>query len=187
MTSALDEMTATASTPDGRAFATITERTHVRMSLAPGYYEWASVTDLERQLTRLAKLLFVARMRAYYEARSRDFEQLFTREPAPTTPLDEAYVRARSEVVVEGEAAGGAVRISAVGMESWAVHLDRDVRQMDEVTFCDAVAGRPPSSSSCSSPPYAPSSARSTRAGETTRRRHPDGRPPAGGRSVGVR
>ena len=141
MTSALAEMTATASTPDERAFATITGRTHVRMSLAPGYYEWASVTDLERQLTRLAKLLFVARMRAYYEARSRDFDQLFTREPAPTTRLDEAYVRARSEIAVEGEAAGGAVRISAVGMDSWAVHLDRDVKQrMDEVTFCDAVS-----------------------------------------------
>jgi hypothetical protein len=141
MTSALDELTATASTPDGRALATITGRTHVRMSLAPGYYEWASVTDLEQQLTRLARLLFVARMRAYYEARSRDFAQLFTREPAPTTPLDEAYVRARSEVVVGGEAAGGAVRISAVGMDSWAVHLDRDVQQrMDEVTFCDAVS-----------------------------------------------
>lgn len=141
MTSALAEMSATASTPDGRAFATITGRTHVRMSLEPGYYEWASVTDLERQLTRLAKLLFVARMRAYYEARSRDFDQLFTREPAPTTPLDVAYVRARSEVAVEGEAAGGAVRISVVGMDSWAVHLDRDVQQrMDEVTFCDAVS-----------------------------------------------
>jgi hypothetical protein len=141
MTSALAGLTATASTPDGRAFATISGRTHVRMSVAPGYYEWASVTDLERQLTRLARLLFVARMRAYYEARSRDFDQLFTREPAPTTPLDEAYVRARSEVVVEGEAAGGAVRIGAVGMDSWAVHLDRDVQQrMDEVTFCDAVS-----------------------------------------------
>jgi hypothetical protein len=141
MTSALAELTATASTPDGRAFATITGRTHVRMSLQPGYYAWASATDLERQLTRLAKLLFVARMRAYYEARSRDFEQLFTREPAPTTPLDETYVRARSGLVVKGEAAGGAVRIGAVGMESWAVHLDRDVQQrMDEVTFCDAVS-----------------------------------------------
>jgi hypothetical protein len=141
MTSALAELTATASTPDGRAFATISGRTHVRMSLAPGYYEWASATDLERQLTRLAKLLFVARMRAYYEARSRDFGQLFTREPAPTSPLDEAYVRARSDIVVEGEAAAGAVRISAVGMDSWAVHLDRDVPQrMDEVSFCDAVS-----------------------------------------------
>ena len=141
MTSALAELTATASTPDGRAFATISGRTHVRMSLAPGYYEWASVADLERQLTRLAKLLFVARMRAYYEARSQDFEQLFTREPAPTTPLDEAYVRARSELVVESEAAGGAVRISAVGMDAWAVHLDRDVQErMDEHTFCELVS-----------------------------------------------
>ena len=113
----------------------------MRLSLSPGYYEWASVADLELQLTRLAKLLFVARMRAYYVARSQDFEQEFTREPAPTTPRDEEYVRARSELAVDGVAAGGAVGISAVGMESWTVHLDRDIqRRMDEHAFCDAVS-----------------------------------------------
>ena len=74
-TSALAELQASAATPDEKAFATISGRTHVRFTLAPGYYEWASVADLERQLTRLAKLLFVARMKAYYVARSRDFDQ----------------------------------------------------------------------------------------------------------------
>ena len=141
MTTALAELSATAGTPDGRAYATITGRTLVRLSLSPGYYEWASVADLERQLTRLAKLLFVARMRAYYVARSKDFEQQFTREPAPTTPRDEEYVRARSELVVDGVAAGGAIRISAVGMDSWTVHLDRDIHgRMDEHAFCDAAS-----------------------------------------------
>ena len=141
MTSALAELTATAATPDGRAYAEITGRTHVRLSLAPGYYEWASVPDLERQLTRLAKLLFVARMKAYYVARSTDFDQVFTREPAPTSARDEAYVRARSEVVVEGVAADGAIRVTAVGMDSWAVHLDRDLQlRMDEHAFCEAVS-----------------------------------------------
>ena len=140
-TSALSGLSATASTPGGRAYATITSRTHVRLSLAPGYYEWASVPDLERQLTRLAKLLFVARMRAYYVARSQDFQQVFTREPAPTTPQDEEYVRARSELAVEGEALEGAVSISVVGMEAWTVHLDRDLkRRTDEHAFCDAVS-----------------------------------------------
>jgi len=141
MTSALTELSATAGTPDGRAYAAITGRTRVRLSLAPGYYEWASVPDLERQLTRLAKLLFVARMKAYYVARSEDFEQTFTREPASTTPCDEAYVRARSELVVEGAAADGAIRITGVGMDTWAVHLDRDIqRLMDEHAFCEAVS-----------------------------------------------
>ena len=85
-------------------------RTLVRLSLAPGYYEWASVPDLERQLTRLAKLLFVARMRAYYAARSQDFQQVFTREPAPTTPRTRSTCAPGLELVVEGQAAGGAVR-----------------------------------------------------------------------------
>jgi hypothetical protein len=140
-TSALAELQASAATPDEKAFATISGRTHVQFSLAPGYYEWASVSDLERQLTRLAKLLFVARMKAYYVARSRDFGQTFTKESPPTSPRDEQYVRARSGLVVEGEAAGGAVRISAVGMDSWAVHLDRDVqKRLNEAAFCAAVS-----------------------------------------------
>jgi hypothetical protein len=100
-TSALADLHASAATPDHRAFATISGRTHVQLSLAPGYYEWASVADLERQLTRLAKLLFVSRMKAYYAARSRDFGQTFTHESPPTSPRDEEYVRARSGLVVE--------------------------------------------------------------------------------------
>ena len=141
MTSALAELRASASTPDERAFATISGRTQVRLTLVPGYYEWASVPDLERQLTRLARLLFVSRMKAYYVARSADFGQAFTRESPPDGPRDEAYVRARAELAVGGEAAGGDVRISAVGMDSWTVHLDRDIKKrLDEHAFCDAVS-----------------------------------------------
>ncbi|MEO6512908.1 MAG: hypothetical protein ABIO16_18060 [Nocardioides sp.] len=139
--SALAELRASAATPDEKAFATISGRAHVQFSLAAGYYGWASVADLERQLTRLAKLLFVARMKAYYVARSRDFGQLFTKESPPAGARDEQFVRARSGLVVEGEAAGGAVRISAVGMESWAVHLEPDVqKRLSEQSFCAAVS-----------------------------------------------
>jgi hypothetical protein len=140
-TSALSELQASAATPDEKAFATISGRSQVRFSLAAGYYDWASVPDLERQLTRLAKLLFVARMKAYYVARSRDFDQLFTKESPPTSREDQEYVRARSGLVVEGEAGGGAVRISAVGMDSWTVTLDRDVqKRLNEPAFCAAVS-----------------------------------------------
>jgi hypothetical protein len=140
-TSALAELRASAATPDEKAFATISGRSHVQLSLAAGYYEWASVGDLERQLTRLARLLFVARMRAYYVARSRDFGQTFTKESPPTSSRDRQYVLARSGLVVEGEAAGGVVRVSAVGMDSWTVHLDRDVQnRLNEAAFCTAVS-----------------------------------------------
>lgn len=141
VTSALDDLTATAATPDEKAFATIRNRTQVTLTLAPGYYEWASVSDLERQLTRLARLLFVARMKAYYAARSADFGQLFTRESPPAGRRDEEYVRARAALAVDGEGAGGAVRITAVGMDGWAVQLARDVQsRLDEQAFCQAVS-----------------------------------------------
>jgi hypothetical protein len=141
MTSALAELRAAAATPDERAFATISERTHVRFSLAPGYYEWATVPDLEMQLTRLAKLLFVARMKEYYQARSRDFSMEVTKESPPVSARDHEYVRARAALAVEGVAAGGAVRITTLGMESWAVRLAPEVKQrLDEQAFCDAVS-----------------------------------------------
>ncbi len=141
MTSALAELRAEATTPDERAFATISERTRVRFSLAPGYYEWVTVPDLEIQLTRLAKLLFVARMKEYYKARSRDFEMEVTKESPPVSARDHEYVRARAALAVEGVGGGGVVRITAVGMDSWAVRLASDVKQrLDEQSFCDAVS-----------------------------------------------
>ena len=141
MTSALAELRA-----DGdharRARVRHDLRAHARAVLpGPGYYEWVTVPDLEIQLTRLAKLLFVARMKEYYKARSRDFEMEVTKESPPVSARDHEYVRARAALAVEGVGGGGAVRITAVGMDSWAVRLEPDVKQrLDEQSFCDAVS-----------------------------------------------
>lgn len=137
----IDRLHASATTPDGAVSASITDRVRVEVRLAPGYYEQASATDLERQLSRLGKLLFAARMKEYYKVRSADFGQLVTREPSPLGRQDEEYVERRSRLVAQGEAAGGRVRISVVGMEQWSIQIGQDVpRTMSEEALCDAVS-----------------------------------------------
>ena len=137
----IDRLYASATTPDGAVSASITDRVHVQVRLLPGYYDQATATDLERQLSRLGRLLFAARMKEYYKVRSQDFGELVTREPSPLGRQDEEYVDRRSRLVATGEAADGRVRISVVGMEQWAVEIAQDApRTMSEESFCKAVS-----------------------------------------------
>ena len=138
---AIDGLVATAATPDEQVFARIDGRTRVTVSLAPGYWHRASSSDLERQLTRLGKLLFVSRTREYHRIRSIDFGEPVTGERPALGRRDQAYREARSQLTVEGEAADGAVRITCVGMEQWVVRLAGDLtRRLDEEQFGRAVS-----------------------------------------------
>ena len=108
---AIDQMLATAATPDEQVVARIEGRARVTVSLAPGYWHRASASDLEWQLTRLGKLMFVARTREYQRIRSIDFGEPVSGERPALGRRDKEYREARSQLTVEGEAAEGAVRI----------------------------------------------------------------------------
>lgn len=136
----IDRLAARAVTPDEQAFAEIAGRTDVTLSLAPGYWHRASVADLEWQLSRLARLLFAARTKAYHQIRSEDFGEPYTAEPPMIGRRDESYARARAELAVHGEATDGMIRVSAVGMQSFTVELDPRVKDMGEDAFCAAVS-----------------------------------------------
>ena len=155
MTSALAELTR-----HGRARPTAARSRrspaarHVRLSLAPGYYEWACVADLERQLTRLARLLFVARMKAYYVARSKDFEQLFTREPraddAARRGVRPSPRRSSPSRVWPPAAPSGSVR--SAWTPGRCTSTATSSRRMDEQAFCDAASEAATRLVECSSP-----------------------------------
>jgi len=137
---ARQRLQASAETPDGSASVHIRGVSGIRLVLAPGYFHRASARDLEFQLTRLAKLAFVARMREYYRGRGHELGRDLYREPSPRTDRDRTYVDARSQVVAEG-GAGGPVEVTAVGMEHWTVRIDPAWHAtVDEQTFCDTVS-----------------------------------------------
>lgn len=141
LASALEDLVASVTTPDGGLGARIAHRDQVSCWLANGVWEKSSATDLEVQLGRLGKLLFVERMRAYYQARSKDFGYLITREEPPLGRRDQEYVEARSRVLSTGRGGGGLVEVSAVGMTQWAVRIDRTLfAQAGEAAFVDAAS-----------------------------------------------
>jgi hypothetical protein len=136
----VDQLYASAATPDEKVTARLEGRSEVTVRLAPGYFHRASASDLEFQLTRLAKLLFVARMREYYRARSVAFDMDVRGEAPPTTEADRDFVEARGELVAEG-GTGSVVELTCVGMEHWSVRVDPDeLARLDEAGFCRAVS-----------------------------------------------
>lgn len=139
--SAIERMHVHAATPDEKVFVDLTNRSQVRISFAPGYYETASAPDIERQIVRLAKVAFARRMKEYYQVRSADFDETFTRESPPTTMRDHEYVRARSELVAEGSALDGRIQISVIGMQHWSVRIEHGItKTVGEQAFAQAIS-----------------------------------------------
>ncbi len=119
----LDNMRVHASTPGGSISAELHGRSDVRVSFAPGYYRRVERSDLEAHLASLAKLLWVARMREYYELRSEATGERITGEPPAISPRDVDYDRQREGLLAEGASADGAVYISVLGMKTWTVRV----------------------------------------------------------------
>lgn len=137
----IDSLDVTVSTPDERAFGRVRGRTTVAVWFAPGWYDRASDTDVARQLQRLGRLLFAARMKEYYRLRSLAFRRQVTREAAPTSPQDREYVGRRESLVAEASGLDGRFRVSTTGMQGWTVEVEPGtVGAVDEATFCAAAS-----------------------------------------------
>lgn len=137
----LDTLEARACTPDERVFGEIHGRTEVAVSFAPGYYEQASDTTLEMQFTRLARVLFAQRMKAYFHIRSEDFGETVTREAPPTSERDHRFVEERSKITATGTSADGRITCSVVGMAHWTIRIAPGThRQLTEDAFCRSFA-----------------------------------------------
>lgn len=139
-TPSIFDLHASATTSDSMVSAEISGRADVRVTFAPGYYDVASAEELAWQLERLAPELFRERMRAYYRIRSEQ-EGHPVMPPGPR-PERAEYDAARAEVLAVGEAPGGAIRMTALAMETWTVSVAPEARRaLDEHAFALA-AGR---------------------------------------------
>jgi len=137
----LDDLDAGASSPDGQATVRIHGRSTISFSLAPGVYERTAEPDMERRLTQLARLGFVARMRAYYALRSQGFGQTYTKEAPAVSPRDRQYVDERSRIIASGSSPDGRIQVTVAGMEFWTVDIQPGtLSTLDEASFCAAVS-----------------------------------------------
>lgn len=138
MTNAYQALTATARTPNQRFSATIRNRDQVSIAVLDGsWFAAATASEIESQLTKLARVLFAERMTEYYRARSRDFDELVLRESPPLSPRDHEYVDQRASLLVEG-GSSEQILITCVGMTQWTVQVNRDwFARVGREGFCE--------------------------------------------------
>ncbi len=135
----IDYLQAAAHTPDDQVHGEISGRSDIRFWFEPGYYRLATADEIAWQFERLCPLLLVARMRAFYELRTRQ-EGRPVRPPSERLrPRNEAYERGLGAIHAIGEHDG--VVFSAIGMKVFEVRIPDEVRALDEHAFC-VTAGR---------------------------------------------
>jgi hypothetical protein len=129
-----------ASVPDGTITAELRHRSEVTLSFEPGWYDRCDESDLERRLSSLASLLWVARTREYWATVSDVTGDYATHEDKPISPSDVEFTEAREALVARGHSADGRVCLSVEGMRRWTVHIAAGtVRALNEHEFASAV------------------------------------------------
>lgn len=136
----LDRMRVSVTAP-GRGFrAELTGRSEVRLSFARGYYRACTESELERQLTAVARLLYAERTRQYHAALRIAFRSPSIGDRPARVPRDLAYREARDQLVAEGRSPTGRVAVAVVGMREWRVAIaPRTIRDLDEGAFAEEV------------------------------------------------
>jgi hypothetical protein len=118
------DLDSVATSPNGGLSARITARTDVRVSVEPNFYAHATATDLERQAVALARLLLADANRDYYRALSQHQGRLVTGTVIPTRDEDRDYYAALGRLAPSGRSSDGAVELTCLGMQHFAVTVD---------------------------------------------------------------
>ena len=117
------EQQVSAASPSEKVFLTLTGTRAIQVRFAPGYYQRASTSDMEAQLSRAARLLFVERTRAMYAGLSAEAGERV--EPGRDRLHRDArtYRERLDELTASGSSAGGEVTLISVGLGAFTVTI----------------------------------------------------------------
>lgn len=137
----VDTMLVRASTPDGTVHAELRDRTRLAMTFREGFYDQCSDHDLERRLSVLANLLWVARTREYNRIYSDLTGDYSTGESPAISERDIAWRAERDSLEAYGSSADGRIRVRSIGGRDWQVSIrPGTARNLDEYQFASAAA-----------------------------------------------
>lgn len=120
---AWEDTEVTTVSPNEQVFVTLRGSSSISVSMLPGYYERASAAQIEEQLARTARLVFVDRTKAFFDLRSQEHGDTVRPSQESLTREQAEFKRRRAELAVEGASDDGAVTITSVGMTHFAVHI----------------------------------------------------------------
>ena len=134
----LDRMRVSADIARGAVVARVDGRTRVSLSFLPGVYQRADESELARELTNLAKLLWAARTREYYAIVSDVTGETRTQEAHAVNQRDVDFFAARDELVAEGRSFDDRIQITVQGMRSFRVRIaPGTLRTLTEEEFAE--------------------------------------------------
>ncbi|MEI2712309.1 MAG: hypothetical protein V9G04_03190 [Nocardioides sp.] len=140
MTTVAEHMESTsisAQTPDGIAFATIRGDRDVTFSLVPGYYATADEARLADKVAKVAKLLWVARVKEFFRMQSELVGREIRTEPAPRSDVQREREAARNQIEATGRSSDGVINVASVGLLTWTVQITPgSLRGLSEQQFC---------------------------------------------------
>lgn len=133
--------TVAAESPNGRVRATMVGDHELRVWIDPTWYDATSGVALQEELARVARLTYVNRTRAYYDAWSALTGERMSPVRTPVSEEQAEYQRRLEQVAARGEAYGGRIALVLVGTSHFSVEIDSGVlHQIDAPTFCTYAA-----------------------------------------------
>jgi hypothetical protein len=137
----VDGMRIRVSTPDGGLTAELHDRDQLSLTFRDGLYRlFDHEADLERRLSTLATLLWVARTREYARIYSDVTGDDSTGEDKPMGVRDVEWRVEREDLEATGSSSDGRIAVRVKGMREWRVTIRAGtLRALDEKQFVAAV------------------------------------------------
>ncbi len=131
---------ARATTPNEMVFGEVWGEREVRIGFAPGHYHRASTVQMAGDLTKLARLLFVAARKEHNAQLMAYAGRLPEGRPALLSGRDAEYFGGLDALVVTGVSDDGSVSVTATGQQHYAVEIQPGaLDRLSEEQFCWAV------------------------------------------------
>ena len=142
MADRLDAMVINVSSPDGQVHGELRDRDAISVSFEGESYSEYTERDLERQLARLALLLWTGYQRGYDAALSEATGQPVTRSRESWDANRRRFRDAQAETVAKGMSKEGYIYVETTGMLSWQVVIrDGTLKELEETQFCEELIG----------------------------------------------
>jgi hypothetical protein len=132
----LDRLQVRTELPGTGITGTVRDRTELILSFAGNTYYRSTDDELAHRLTNLGRLLWVAWTRGYYEELSAVSGSIIRGERPAQSAKELEYVQRRAQIVAEGRAADGRIRVTVQGLQALAAHIQPGtLRALSEEEF----------------------------------------------------
>ena len=132
----LDSLVVRVTSPDNNIMARLTNRTQVTFEFRPDSFSKYEKSELEKQLAKACRVLWVNYIRGYSEAMEKVGLNFKTKPEDAATPAERRFLTERSQLGAFGNTKKGYIEIKTLGLIKWKVRItDKALTELSESQF----------------------------------------------------